>query len=215
MPVLPYCILLHDSAASVPETGVLNSRIHRLREGDLLAPYSELSRNAVSPTAFQPAALEFHWVVRAVFDRAAVVPFRFPTWLTPPELSKHLQHESQRYTTFLTQHAEHAQMEVHLTPSTSSPKSTTSGTAHLRARAAESSQLRKTAEDLKILLSSEVIEWRQRDTPQGVRLYALVDRDKVTGFRERLSNREHDVSVRWSGPWPAMEFLEAARRSDL
>jgi len=84
----------------------------------------------------------------------------------------------------------------------------------LRARAAESWQLRNTAEELKNLLSSEVIEWRERDTSQGMRLYALIDRANVTSFRERLGKREHDTSLRWSGPWPATEFLEAPRRSE-
>jgi len=213
MPVLPYCILLRDSATSIPEIGVLKSSIHQVSEGVLLAIYSELLRGAISAKTFQPAALEFHKVVHAIFDKAAVVPFRFPTWLTAAELSRHLQQQSQGYTRFLTEHSEHAQMELRLTASTNSPTSSTSGTAHLRARAAESRQLRNTAEALKNLLSAEVIDWRERDSPQGSRLYALVDRANITDFRERLSSREHDISVRWSGPWPATEFLESPRRS--
>src|SRR5689334_22730964 len=98
MPVLPYCILLRDSATSIPETGVLNFRIHQVSEGVLLATYSELQRGDISAKMFQPAALEFHKVVHAIFDKAAVVPFRFPTWLTASELSAHLQKESQHYT---------------------------------------------------------------------------------------------------------------------
>ena len=214
MPVLPYCVLLHDSATSIPETGVLKSSIHQVNEGVLLATYSELLRGDISAKMFQPAALEFHKVVHAIFDKAAVVPFRFPTWLTASELSAHLQQESQRYTTFLIDHAKHTQMEVRLTASASSPTSSTSGTAHLRARAAESRQLRNTAEALKNLLSAEVIEWRERDSPQGARLYALVDRAHITDFRERLSRLEHEISMRWSGPWPATEFLESPRRSE-
>ena len=214
MPVLPYCILLPDSVTSIPETGVLSSRIHQFSEGALLALYSELLRSDISQKTFQPAALEFHKVVHALFAEVAVVPFRFPTWLAPPELSRHLQEESQHYTKFLTDHAKHAQMEVRLTASAGSPTSSTSGTAHLRARAAESRQLRNTAETLKNLLSSEVIEWRERDTPQGFRLYALVDRTSIAAFRERLGKREHEISVRWSGPWPATEFLESPRRSE-
>ncbi|PYY00298.1 MAG: hypothetical protein DMG64_11945 [Acidobacteria bacterium] len=214
MPVLPYCIVLRDSGISTPKTGVLNSGIHQMSEGNLRGLYSELLRSEISPRIFQQAALEFHKVVHAVFDETAVVPFRFPTWLTPAELSRHLQQESQRYTTFLNNHAKHTQMEVRLTSSTTSPTNAISGTAHLRARAAESWQLRNTAEELKNLLSSEVIEWRERDTSQGMRLYALIDRANVTSFRERLGKREHDTSLRWSGPWPATEFLEAPRRSE-
>ena len=215
MTVLPYCILLGDSVAAFPETGVLNSRIHQLTERDLLVLYSELSKSDISPKTFQSAALDFHEAVHAVFSHAAVVPFRFPTWLTSPELSKHLQQESLRYSTFLSRHAQHAQMEVRVTPPpTGSVADAKTGTEHLRARAAESRHLRNTAETVKKLLSSEAIEWRERDTPQGFRLYALVDRANIAAFRERLSKCEHQINVRWSGPWPATEFLESPRRSE-
>lgn len=210
MPVLPYCILLHDSAATIPITGIAASDIHRFSKGKLQALYSELETSDISSQTFRQAALEFHRVVNAVFDRAAVMPFRFPTWLTQPELIKHLQQQSHRYTTFLTSHANHVQMEMRVTPlSGGAPMEATSGTAHLRARAAESRRLRNAGESFKNLLSSNVIEWRQRDTPEGLRLYALVDRTQIAGFRERLSKREREVSVCWSGPWPATEFLES------
>jgi hypothetical protein len=212
MPVLPYCILLRDTAVSAPEKGILDSRIHPLTEGALLAVYSEVERSAIAPKTFQPAALEFHRVIQSVFSQVAVVPFRFPTWLTPTELGEHMQQQSERYTEFLTHHANRVQMELRLTPpSISSPTDATSGTAHLRARAAESRRLRNTAKTLENLLSSEVVEWSERDTPQGLRLYALVDRTNIAGFRERLSKREHEFSVRWSGPWPATEFLPPGR----
>jgi len=209
MSVLPYCILLRDLASSIPETGVLNSRIHRMCEGDLLALYSELLRGDIRPEKFQPAGLEFHRVVHAIFDEAAVVPFRFPTWLTAQELGKHLQHESQRYTAFLTRHATDVQMEIRLRTNRSSPTKAASGTAHLRARAVESRELRDMAEDLKTLLSSEAIEWRERETSDGLRIYALVGRADIPGFRERLGKRTRNLSMRWSGPWPATEFLES------
>lgn len=214
MSVLPYCILLRDFPSAIPETGVRNSRVHRICEGDLLALYSELLRTDIRPEKFQPAALEFHRVVHAIFDEFAVVPFRFPTWLTLPELSEHLQRESQRYAIFLTNHANDVQMEIRLRSASSSPTKAASGTAHLRARAAESRELRDTAEQVKKQLSSEVIEWRERDTTNGLRLYALVGRASIPAFRERLGKRAHDVSVRWSGPWPATEFLESPRRSE-
>jgi len=208
MQVLPYCILLYDPAKSIPQIGVLTSPIHRLTEDDLLIPYSELVRSDISPKTFQAAALQFHHIVNAIFEQTAIVPFRFPTWVTPSELSRHLQQESQRYTTFLSRNGAHVQMELRIAPlSRGSPMTAGSGTAHLRERAAELRKLHSTAESLKNLLSSEVIEWRQRDTPTGFRLYALVERASLVRFREKVSRREHDVSVRWSGPWPATEFL--------
>src|SRR5436309_13879783 len=126
MPVLPYCILLRNSAICIPETGVMNSQVHQLSTGDLLALYSEIEKSDIQAKAFQPAALEFHRVVHAVIENAAVVPFRFPTWLTLPELTRHLKQESQRYTSFLTNHANHVQMELRVT---SSPISSAMGTS--------------------------------------------------------------------------------------
>ncbi|PYY16457.1 MAG: hypothetical protein DMG60_14925 [Acidobacteria bacterium] len=215
MPVIPYCILLDDCSPNVPVTGVGDSHIQRLSEGGLLALYSELEKRNISPNTLQSAALQFHRVVQTVFEHVAVVPFRFPTWLTPPELIQHLQQESPRYKAFLTSHANYVQMEARLASVASGlPTNATTGTAHLRARAAESHRLRNIADTLKNLLASEVIEWRERGTQEGLRVYALVDRRSITGFRERLSKREHDINVRWSGPWPATEFLESPRRSD-
>jgi superfamily I DNA/RNA helicase len=207
MPVLPYCILLRDSAELIPDTGILNSQLHRVIERDLLALYSELARD-ISAAKFQPAAIEFHRVVHAVFNKAAVVPFRFPTWLTLPDLSKHLERESQRYTTFLTNHANDVQMEIRLTELVHSVTHAATGTAHLRARAAESRQLRDAAENLKKLLSPNVKHWRDRDTAQGLRLYALLDRANVPAFGDRLRKHVQDITAHWSGPWPATEFLD-------
>jgi Gas vesicle synthesis protein GvpL/GvpF len=216
MPVIPYCILLQYRSPSVPVTGIGDSHIQKLSEGELVALYSELEKVDISPKSLQSAALEFHRVVRTVFEQVAVVPFRFPTWLTQPELIKHLQEESQRYRAFLTSHANHVQMEarVAFAASNSTKIAATSGTAHLRARAAEARRLRGTAEILRNLLASEVVEWRERETPAGLRLYALVDRSHTADFRERLSRQEHEINVRWSGPWPATEFLESPRRSE-
>ena len=207
MSVFPYCILLRDSTTSIPKTGVLNSQVHRITEENLLAVHSELSRSDIPPEKFQSAALEFHRVVHAIFEHSAVVPFRFPTWLTLPELNKHLQQEAQRYTTFLTRHARDVQMEIRLRLAAGSLTHAASGTAHLRARAAESRGLHQKAQDLRKLFASEVIDWHERDTPDGLRIYALIGRASVPDFHERVGKQAHDASLRWSGPWPATEFL--------
>jgi len=215
MSVIPYCILLDDSVLTIPLSGIQNSTVHRLRRGKLLALYSELERGNISAATFREAALVFHRVVHAVFDQAAVVPFRFPTWLGSPELAEHLDKHSDRYTTFLTRTVSHVQMEMRLTSlSRGSPSGATSGAAYLRERGAEARRLESVAAILKKLLSSEVSEWRERDTPDGLRLYALVDRKNIAGFRDRLSERRPEAGVHLSGRWPATEFLESPRRSD-
>ena len=215
MSVIPYCILLDDSVLTIPRSGIQDSTVRRLRRGKLLALYSELEKGNISASTFRETALVFHKVVHAVFDQAAVVPFRFPTWLSSPELAEHLNQHSDRYTTFLTRNASHVQMEMRLASlSRGSLPGATSGAAYLRARGAEAHRLENVAETLKKLLSSEVSEWRERQTPDGLRLYALVDRKNIASFRERLSERRPEVSLHSSGPWPATEFLESQGRSD-
>jgi len=215
MSVIPYCILLDDAVLTIPLSGIQHSTVQQLRRGKLLALYSELEKNKISASTFREAALVFHKVVHAVFDQAAVVPFRFPTWLSSPELAEHLHKHSERYTSFLTRNASHVQMEMRLTSlASSSPREATSGAAYLRARSSEAHRLDSVRETLQKLLSSEVSEWRERETPDGLRLYALVDRKNLASFRERLSESQPETSVHSSGPWPATEFLESPRRSD-
>jgi hypothetical protein len=209
MPILPYCVVLANLNYKLPLTGIRESVVEQLQQGPLTVLYSDIEK-PIPPTSFQQMALEFHRLVHSVFENGAVVPFRFPTWLTQIELATHLQEESQRYEAFLTEHRDHVQMELRITrpPDESSPLETSSGTEHLRMRAAHFRRLNSAVENLKQLLSADVVEWRERDTPEGMRLYALVGRHSVVNFRERLSRLEHGIRLRWSGPWPTTEFLE-------
>ena len=209
MPVLPYCIFLATPTLALPMRGVQDSEIQIIAVDRLMASYSEIEKCRLSAQIFRQDALAFHDVVRGVFARTAVVPFRFPTWLTLTELTDHLRKESERYERFLSTHAEHVQMELRLgAPAPGLPDTpASSGTEHLRGRAARLHRVRESADEVRQLLSAEVVDWRERDTPEGTRLFALVPRDRVPSFREKLGESGADVSVRWSGPWPATEFL--------
>ena len=211
MPVLPYCILLSKSSVAIPPTGVRDGGIQQLTQGSLLALYSHIEKTDISAANFQQTALHFHEVVSAVFRHSAVVPFRFPTWLSEPELGAHLGEQSARYEDFLTRHADHVQMEIRIDlASNEASQPASSGTEHLRKRATQSRELHSEKEKLKELLSAEVIEWRERELPTGLRMYALVERNRIASFREKLSGR--DPTLSHSGPWPAMEFLEQQTR---
>jgi hypothetical protein len=203
MPLLPYCVLLTKSSYKLPEEGVDGTPVQTKSCGDLTALYSEMETSQLTPAIFQQAALDFHRVVHTAFADVAVIPFRFPTWLTAEELATHLEKESERYQAFLTFHAGHVQMELRLAHAPAAAQAASSGTAHLRARAARLHEVEDAAREMKQLLGDEVQEWRERDTPEGKRLYALVERTRVTSFGEKLTGR----TPRWSGPWPATEFL--------
>ena len=209
MPLLPYCILLTRPGVEFPQRGVQDAAVCKMEVDPLLALYSEIDQSSLSPDSFKNDALAFHKVVHGIFDQIALVPFRFPTWLTPAELKAHLAEKSADYQRFLTSHANDVQMELRVeAAAASSMGAATTGTQHLRQRAEMRRALRQRADDLKHLLGGHTMEWREREIPDGVRLFALIERERVAEFREKLSLRNSDV--RCSGPWPATEFLELA-----
>lgn len=204
MPRLPYCVVLTKALVKPPAIGVLDANVQSADIDELTVLSSELGMSQITPQTFQQSALEFHRVVHAAFAEAAVIPFRFPTWLSADELANHVQKESTTYRSFLTKHADHVQMELRIAQASVVSPPDATGTQHLRRRAAQFHEIDNAAQELKHLLAAEALEWRERDIPEGKRLYALVERRAIAAFRERLS--EHGLRV--SGPWPATEFLE-------
>jgi|SRR5689334_16239208 len=203
MYLLAYCIVLDDGSATLPRQGVLSTKVDVVGESGLSALCSEMERSSISANNFQQAALEFHRVLREVFAQTAVVPFRFPTWLSPEEMSAHLQKESLRYKTFLVEHADHVQMEVRVMRQESAIQKGTTGSEHLRARAAQLRKVNEQASEIKNLVGDNALQWREQETPDGVRLYALVSRASIEDFREKLKR----ASLPVTGPWPATEFF--------
>ncbi len=210
MPLLAYCVVLDDRATKLPCEGVLGARIELVAESGLIALCSEIERSAISSGNFQQAALEFHCAVQAVFAAKAVIPFRFPTWLSTEEMRAHLRQESPRYQAFLAKHADQVQMEIRIQTEPAVPISAASGTEHLRARAAQMRKLSDQAQQIKNLAADARIEWRDRATSDGIRLFALVLRSSIQSFREKLNS----VPARITGPWPATEFFESPPRKD-
>lgn len=207
MALLPYCIFLQDSEVSVPARGVQGSVVHVLAKGELSANYSELQQTQFTAVDLQQAALEFHQVVHAIFEEQAVIPFRFPTWLSAEALGEHLDEQAEPYSRFLSQHASDVQMEIRISGG-ASPSGAASGTEYLRARSGRAQSLRTAAEALKARVADIVSDWRERPLPDGLRLFALLDRKSVGEFRERLGKAEDLTLVcRVTGPWPATEFL--------
>ena len=204
MALLAYCIVLDDALTQFPSAGLLNLRIEVIAESGLIGLCSEMERSTISAINFQQAALEFHRVVQAVFADKAVIPFRFPTWLSTEQMSAHLRQESVRYKDFLIAHADHVQMEIRIPAEAAAPILTASGTEHLRARAAQMRKVSDHAQQIKHLVGDTAIEWRDRETPDGMGLYALISKRATEAFHEKLNS----VPVRISGPWPATEFFE-------
>ncbi len=203
MPLLACCIVLDDAGSKFPANGILNSTIELVRDSGLIALCSKMERSSISSKNFREAALESYRVVQAMLAQKAVVPFRFPTWLDAEEMKAHLREESLRYRDFLVKHADHVQMEIRVAMQEAAIQKENSGAEHLRARAAQLRGLNEQASAIKSLVADNALEWREQETPDGVRLYALVSRTSIEGFREKLNR----ASVRTTGPWPATEFL--------
>lgn len=206
--LLPYCVFI-PRTLHVPESGVLSGEVRRLEAAGLAAIYSPLASTSPARDRLQQSALEFHRVVHAVFAQQAVVPFRFPTLVSEAELREHMAARSSDYAGFLRQHADDVQMEVRITfagKDTSAPA--LSGTEHMRQRLSRVKQLRAAA-DLLRQQSRVTKEWRERETRDALRLFALVARASVAALREKLAefHSPAGIGIRVSGPWPATEFL--------
>ena len=121
-----------------------------------------------------------------------------------------LRQESIRYKDFLLKHADHVQMEARVAPNESGIQAGSTGAEYLRARAAQLRRATGQSKEIKNLVAEKALEWREQDTPDGVRLYALVSRKSIEEFREKLKRS----SVPVSGPWPATEFFPQLREKD-
>ena len=208
MALLPYCVFLPPPDA-LPNTGIQDRPIRSLENAGLVTTYSELEPQNISGERLQAAALKFHDVLHAVFDRQAVVPFRFPTFLSERELRDHLGKESRHYLDFLREHAYDVQMEVRLwRPSTGQGKAG-SGTEYLTRAAKQVMHLRDASHHVQHVAADIARQWKSDDTRDMVRLFALVPRAHVDDFRDRFKDRPRpaNVSMRVTGPWPATEFF--------
>ena len=211
MAILLYCVAKWDVQASNSLTGVAGDPVVRAEIGPLATFTSHNADSAVwLRSELKASAIEFHRVLSEIFKSAAVIPFRFPTiFESEAELAKHLQERSSEYNTFLEKFSDVVQMEIRLTsPGFGTPSG--SGTEYLKERQAKVRAIERFESDVHAILSSLVKDWRQRASKDGIRAFALVDRDRVAEFRNIMlaASVPNGLNVRISGPWPVSEFVE-------
>lgn len=212
--VLPYCIFL-PNALEHPTAGVRGAAIRLLQEEGLAVAYSRVEPAELSQNGLQQTALEFHNVVHAIFARLAVIPFRFPTFLSEEQLRDHLKKESNSYLLFLRRHPDHVQMEIRVSLETMTGTRATTGTGYMTQRLAQRRSLVRASEELRRVLSDHLREWRIREQRDGMRLFAMIDRESISILRRLAKSVQlRDVRVRVSGPWPATEFLPPSANLD-
>jgi hypothetical protein len=206
MSILAYCIAASSSAALAPETAIRNAPLLEIEEEGLRAFYSEYVPSA---TSAREDALAFFAVNRAIFRDAAIIPFRFPTVLqSEEELSEHLIEHATQYATALQKLADMVQMEVRLTLG-EAKASADSGTAYMKEKQQRAKALADADAAVRKAVGSQARDWKFRETRDGMRCYALVERNHALEFAQRASKttaKDH-VSIAVTGPWPATEFI--------
>jgi hypothetical protein len=211
MAILLYCIAKDDAPAIGSITGVAGDPIVRAELGSLAAfTSSNPDKSSWLRPQLQTSALEFHRVLSEVFKSTAIIPFRFPTVFENEEqLIQRLQERASEYTALLGKFGELVQMEIRIT-SPDLKKPAQSGTQYLKVRQTATAMIEKFATELRAALSGLLQDWRQRPSKDGVRVFALIDRNQVTNFRSMMRNTPVPLnfSVRASGPWPVSEFIE-------
>lgn len=192
-------------------TGVAGSPIARFEHSDLSIFCSEdATSDRWLRTPLRTAAEEVHRVQQELFRSAAILPFRFPTILDDQEkLHQHLAQRSTEYKSLLRRFATSVQMDITLTDS-ASPADRSSGARYLRDRQSRTHKLEQFASELRAHLNALATNWRQRSVPNGLRCFALVERERVHDFNETMKSAPvpSELTVRISGPWPVAEFLE-------
>jgi Gas vesicle synthesis protein GvpL/GvpF. len=209
--LLPYCVVL-GGLVRAPKTGVQGAEVHVYSTAGLTVLYSNLPSKDLPRETLPRAALEFWEVIRLAFEKGAVIPFRFPTWISKAELGKHLQARAEDYVAFLRQLANYVQMEVRVTPRYTDDDRfsvSPSGTEYMEKLQRWKRWIVTLPFTFEEITRVRARSWHHRDDGNAVRMFALVERQNATEFGERLAefNDLANVSIRVSGPWPATEFL--------
>ena len=203
--LLAYCVT--DAPAALPATGVRGSPVRTMILESLNCIYSPL----IPPQEFdRDDALKFHSVLNSVFAQHAVIPFRFPTLLqNEADLQNHLREKQTTYLQDLQRLVGLVQMEVRFQSDQEKSKPARSGTEYLQSKQATSRGLESLAQQARAAVGDMVVDWKERLTDQGLRCYALVKRQQVADFKQRLQATKlaSPKPAIVSGPWPATEFL--------
>lgn len=213
MPMLTYCITEASAHAAVPASGVGGAHIQVFHHSGLQCLTSSLEAEQMAKLSGRDAALEFHRVLQEVFESSAIIPFRFPTTVQDEaELFRFLHERASEYHESLNRLRDMVQMEIRIARETKqhdAPVPRHTGTAYLRAKQQREARLRAIAERIRAASNTTVSEWRERDSSEAKRIFALVPRSSLALFKDQLANLkvEQDYLIRISGPWPPAEFL--------
>jgi hypothetical protein len=206
--ILPYCIAA-DLNISAPATGVRDRPVQELNQEGLRCFYSVFESQ---PESFnQKDALQFHSTVESLFRQSAVIPFRFPTTLELlEELRQFLEEKSEPYRAALERLRTAVQMELRIKLRNEPDSSKASGTQYMQARLAGKRALESAAAAAQKTAGELCLDWQQREAADGLRWFALIERERISDFLSRIESLAvaDEVVMFAGGPWPATEFIE-------
>ncbi|HEX3095346.1 MAG TPA: GvpL/GvpF family gas vesicle protein [Candidatus Angelobacter sp.] len=207
---LAYCGFQQASDIALPAIGVDAQPVQLISSGGLGLLWSEVEWPFV-PDRMQRSALEFHQVVRHVFNQTAVIPFRLLSVFEDQQaLRAFIAENEERFLGDLARLKGFVQMECVVYPAPGQAQAGSStGKAYLEKKAVAMRSSEGFAEAVRNAVTHLSGEVRVRDGKNGTRIFVLVERGRESDFRHAVSVLplpEH-LSRRISGPWPAAEFL--------
>lgn len=214
MPILAYCIVDPNARIDVPQSGVAGCAMESIHHGGLQCLISRLDPRRSAGLSGRDAALSFHRVLQDIFRQTAIIPFRFPTTIRDEaDLLRFLDEHADDYREALTRLRDSVQMDIRIgwgTRDEDLPVQPASGTDYLRQKQQRHARLTTLAESLRSAVNLSLTDWRQRDSQDGSRLFALIPRSAVKRFQDQLAavNIDPEIVVQVSGPWPATEFIQ-------
>jgi hypothetical protein len=193
-----------EQVHGAPPAGVGGAEVKPHVAGGIACWFSEARHTSA---AAKQEALAFHGVVSHFFQTQTVLPFRFPTTM-PDEatLATWLESNSALVKKELARLHDVVQMELYFGANPAGPAR--SGRSYLEGKRDTLHALEKEAAKSRAAVSNLVAEWRQKETREGLRCYALVRRGGERVFLTQLGTIRDGARV--SGPWPPSEFLDPA-----
>ena len=214
--MLAYCVAEQQTQFSSLGTGVEGAPVRWIDVGRLRCFVSDFA--AQMPYAPVPEMVRaFNQVLQRIFAQAVIIPFRFPTIVESEDtLRQFVESRAAEYSGALERLRNKVQMDVRIifkARESVNSSSSKSGREYLEGRRGRYQQAQSVMDEFRRVSNSLAEEWIQRDTPSGIRSFALVDRSSLAVFLERIGRvvTPADVSARITGPWPPSEFVEIKR----
>jgi Gas vesicle synthesis protein GvpL/GvpF len=214
--VLAYCVAEQQTQFSSLGTGVEGAPVRWIDAGRLRCFVSDFA--AQMPYAPVPEMVRaFNQVLQRIFAQAVIIPFRFPTIVESEDtLRQFVESWAAEYSGALERLRNKVQMDVRIifrARESVNSSSSKSGREYLEGRWGRYQQAQSVMDEFRRVSNSLAEEWIQRDTPSGIRSFALVDRSSLAVFLEIIGSvvTPAEISARITGPWPPSEFVEITR----